>query len=422
MSTDGDNEHPILASLAQAIKRWLERSDSRPLAHWVGRELDSEGVPVRLLIPEWHECLKLLAEVKRRRRPWPEGCEGRITGLILASLRFSRPDGGPATHSGQPDGGGTTARTWGEWASWCRGTGIARVLGWWFPGGRREHAPPPLPAWASRDRVLAILRADWLVTGDFVALDHRNGRIPCRFELFGTGRAWLGPDWSWGNGARPATNPRLRQWITGPAADLIEWSDRALETRVTRTALLLRGRRLALVSVLAESSAPAGLSAPVRWAVQREIAAAPLEKTRGLILTADGAQGSAQVIPLGLPCLAYPTDRGWLKHEGGELVLSQAPGAGSRRLWLPLLVSWDPARRRKSVHWRILTVSERSRAVRSDRAFAARVSWGRNETYVVYRSLGPAAPRAFLGHQTSARFLFGEFTTDGTVTPLLTVD
>ena len=50
------------------------------------------------------------------------------------------------------------------------------------------------------------------------------------------------------------------------------------------------------------------------------------------------------------------------------------------------------------------------------------MSWGRDETYVVYRSLGPPARRAFLGHQTAARFLIGEFDTDGDLKPILTVE
>jgi len=55
-------------------------------------------------------------------------------------------------------------------------------------------------------------------------------------------------------------------------------------------------------------------------------------------------------------------------------------------------------------------------------AFAVRVSWGRDDTLVIYRSLGPSAPRSFLGYQTKARFLLGRFTNEGNVEPLLSVD
>ena len=89
---------------------------------------------------------------------------------------------------------------------------------------------------------------------------------------------------------------------------------------------------------------------------------------------------------------------------------------------MPLLVSWDGLRHRKRLSWRVLTVSEDAKICPPDLAFAVRVSWGRDETYVIYRSLGPPALRAFLGHQTRARFLIGQFTDEGTVEPLVSVD
>jgi hypothetical protein len=57
-----------------------------------------------------------------------------------------------------------------------------------------------------------------------------------------------------------------------------------------------------------------------------------------------------------------------------------------------------------------------------DEAFAVRVSWGRDDTLVIYRSLRPPGRRAFLGHLTSSRFLVGKFTTEGSVEPILCVD
>ena len=150
------------------------------------------------------------------------------------------------------------------------------------------------------------------------------------------------------------------------------------------------------------------------------VVAGPVKESRALALAEPGRRGAAQVLPIALPCLPYPTDRGSFPATEGALSLRQAPAG--RRCWLPLLVSWDPERHRKPPNWRILTVSEKSRAVGADRAVAVRVSWGRDETYVIYRSLGPPAPRAFLGHQTAARFLVAEFDSDGDFKPIFTVE
>jgi hypothetical protein len=89
---------------------------------------------------------------------------------------------------------------------------------------------------------------------------------------------------------------------------------------------------------------------------------------------------------------------------------------------MPILVSWDAVRNRKPVQWRVLTVSEKSRVCPPNVAFAARARWGRGETLVVYRSLASPGLRAFLGHQTRARFLIGSFSTDGEVTPLVSLE
>jgi hypothetical protein len=60
--------------------------------------------------------------------------------------------------------------------------------------------------------------------------------------------------------------------------------------------------------------------------------------------------------------------------------------------------------------------------VPDEKAVAIRVSWGRDEHLVIYRSLVKPATRAFLGHQTTARFLVGLFNKEGEVAPLLRVD
>ena len=147
---------------------------------------------------------------------------------------------------------------------------------------------------------------------------------------------------------------------------------------------------------------------------------APIDNCRGVTLKPPSGRGMAQVLPIGLPSLPYVTERGAFDAHADRLVLKQA--SAGRRSWLPLLVSWDAKRHRNAVHWRVLSVSEKSQNVPPERAFAARVSWGKNETYIIYRSLAKPAPRAFLGHQTTARFLVGRFNREGVVEPILTVD
>lgn len=420
-------ENPVqrtLENLAQAVRSWVEKGEEGSLKRWLGRELDADGVPTRLASSEWPRCLEILAAARRDRGEWSAGCAKAITGLVQATLRFSRPDGSPAMHAG-PDDGSPPVWNSPDWARWYRGTGIARVLGWWSGAKTRgsESAPPPLPTWSAPDRVLGMLRPDWMPGGDFLAVDHRDAGSPCRLELFGGGRTRLGPVWGevTSDQGAPPSRPRPSRWITGPAADLIEWTYRVGTVRITRSALLLRGKRLALLSILVERGRTDGEVAPtLRLSLPPNVAAGSLKESRALALTEAGRRGAAQALPIALPCRPYHTDRGSLRSAGGELILSQA--FVGRRCWLPMLVSWDPERHRKAPDWRVLTVSERSRPVPPERAFAARVSWGRDETYVIYRSLGPPGRRAFLGHQTAARFLVAEFDEDGDFKAILTVE
>jgi len=419
MNEDETDGQKIVGRLTQSLREWVCQGNEQPLTRWLDRELDSEGVPIRLAIPEWHECLRVLATARKQRREWPETWEEPITRLIQTTLRFSRPDGSAATDFATSGGASAPTTKSRESKPEHSSKRVDRSDGGWLSQRKGEHPPGALAAWASTDRVLAVLRADGLATADFLAIDHRHARSDCRIELFGAGRSWLGPSWTIDGEAGTTPRPRPQAWISISAAALAEWSSRAGAMRLTRSTVLLRARRLALLAVLVEKSSNLSQSLEVRVSLPPAVTAVPDKDSRAFLLTEPKKRGSALVLPIGLPCVAYATDRGKFQTEGDALVLNQTPMG--RRSWLPLLVSWDSVRNRRDVNWRILTVSERSQIVSPDRAFAARVSWGRHETYVIYRSLGPPAIRAFLGHQTRARFLVGLFTPEATVEPILEV-
>src|SRR5262249_5090489 len=153
-------------------------------------------------------------------------------------------------------------------------------------------------------------------------------------------------------------------------AQIAEWSYRVGPARVTQSILLLASRRIALLSALVEGRPPLSRCQSIRLALPPSIQAAPLRGCRGFPLIGSSGRDSAQVIPIALPSLPYETERGSLLTESDRLVLSQTPTG--RRCWLPLLISWDSSRNRRSTSWRVLTVTERSKAVPPGRAFAAR--------------------------------------------------
>jgi hypothetical protein len=413
------------SSIESAIRSWIERGAVGPLERWLARELDLSGVPVRMPIPDWTALLIELARARTARPGWPERCDERIVQFFEALLRFSRPTGIAATTEPETRERTELREAFHAWATVGSGTGAARVVSMWFPRrGIEESSPPPLPAWSSDKHPLAILRAEWLKSGDFLAVDHRLPGLSTRFELFGGGKPWLGPDWLLSiDGGSAASRPKLLAWSTSSKADLLEWTFRAGAARITRTALLLRGRRLALLADQVDFPASdGGDDRPIslKLAYDLGIGIEGDEETRTLMLRRTSDRASARAYPLGLPCLPYKTDKGSFHAGDGRLVLTQA--RMNRRIWLPILLSWDAARNRKPVQWRALTVSERSKVCPPGVAFAVRTRWGQDESVVIYRSLAKPGLRAFLGHQTRARFLVGTFSADGVLKPLVSLE
>ncbi|MBV8487655.1 MAG: hypothetical protein JO161_05205 [Planctomycetaceae bacterium] len=216
--------------------------------------------------------------------------------------------------------------------------------------------------------------------------------------------------------------PSLAKWISSSVADLAEWSFRLGDVQITRTALMLRGQKTALLSDQIDGRRMLSETVSVSYSLPPDVVAKPLADCRGMLLWRPETKAVALALPLALPALPYTTERGQfgVAVAGGALEYRVTPQG--RRCWLPLFVTWDARRRRKCVSWRVLTVAENARICGPDRAFAARLSWGKDDTLVVYRSLGPSALRSFLGHQTRARFLLGKFTSEGVVEPLVSID
>ncbi|MFO0960256.1 MAG: hypothetical protein U0800_22920 [Isosphaeraceae bacterium] len=410
MTSPESSPSTLPAALLRTLDRWLDDGPDGPLVRLLGRALDEDGVPREWPVEDWWPVLECLERARKARRsPWPEPLLAVLERFFLAALRFSRHGGASPFGTGPAEDRSALLKSWAKQVS---DPTLAAVVDRWFP--RRGAGPgiPALPAYASVERPLAVLRPDWNAHGDLLAIDHRRPE-GCRFSVIGRGQAWLGPGWEGsqsevGSGPRP----RPRGWQTGAYADFYEWSFASPGGRKERTAVLLRGRGMALIAE------QAGAEAAFRVGIPPGVKARPVEGSRGLILSPSRG-GSARLWPIGLS--AMPSAGEGFGIDGGSI--SYTKRFEGRRGWLPMLISWDADRNRRPAHWRPLTVTEDRKVCRDDRAVAWRVSWGREETLVVYRSLGRPASRCFLGHQTKGgtRFLMAEFDDDGDFRPLLTV-
>lgn len=403
-----EGEAAVPEGLEHAAAAWERDGREAALKRWLLREVAPEKLPPRLEVAGWWPILERI-ETARRRRPgaWPIALDALIEPLVRNALRFSRPDGS-SVFTAEGPGPGRSGLIH-ELASRLADPGLQTVAEWWFPRRAsrpaRRPAPPPLPALALPPLPLALLRADWKDRGDLLAIDQR-GDGDGRLELIGAGRRWLGPRWATATRAGAA---RLVHWTTGPSADVAEWSYRVGSETVTRTAVLLRGRQMALIAEGHSGSDPLRTRS-------LELSLAPgvtIEPSSpgGAGRLIGPARGTAEVIAPG--------------HDvalGSAGMLRVAGTTGARRSWLPLVVSWDPARTRRGAIWRTLTVTQRTKRCAPDVAVAARVAWGNSrDSLLIYRSLARPALRCFLGHSTTARFLVAVFTTDGEVQPLVSI-
>lgn len=401
-------------TLEDACEVWEAGRDEGPLRRWLAAELDHDGSPKRLAVEEWGPCLARLGRAARSRRAWSGWVTRRVGGLFMWRVHASRPDGSPVFGPPGRDRGRAAALI--DAAALATDPALASVVSRWFPASLppRRRPAPPLPAISDDDRVLAMLRPDWNARGDWLAVDHRAPGDSTRFELTADGRPWLLGSWRTEGLDAPEALPRPSSWTTGPHADALEWTYRAGPVKVTRTAVLLRYRKLALLAQQEEGTS-LGPTSTLRASLADGVSASRGDALRSWTLARP--RGAARLVPLALPARPYPTDRGSFAVEGRDAVLRQ-PSTAPRR-WLPLVVSWG----RPPTGWRTLTVTEKSQICPPEVAFGARISWGvGQEGLLIYRSLGRPALRAVLGHQTKARFLIGRFTTDGEVEPLLTIE
>jgi hypothetical protein len=421
MASSVGSEGPGEAGLATALARWSAGGDEGALARLLDRELAPSGLPRAWPVGSWWGHLAAIDAAATARGGWTDGVAARVEGLLRSALRFSRPGGGalfaPAGTATADAGAALGHRL----AAAMSDPGLATVASRWWPrpGGRPPRVPaaPPLPSCALEGRPLAVLRADWNRDGDLLAIDDRDPAGPCRLHLIGGGRDLLGYTWTGLPDGPPGGESTVRRWSSHHHADHLEWSWAVPGEAVprVRTAALLRGRKLALLGEEAHGEAPAGFAlgrAPVAGAgaaAEADGAAVRLgTASRSFGAVVSLAFDAAGTGPLGLD----------VTPDAVRLV---APSAGGRT-WRAALVSWEAIRNRKPRTVRRLTITEDRRICPPDRAVAFRVRWGQDDSLLIYRSLNGRAPRAVLGHQTTARFLVGLVSTDGSLATLLTVE
>src|SRR5258708_13073927 len=67
-----------LMPLQTAVARWIDQGQSAPIARWLEKELDADGVPRSLPVPSWLDALRLLLHAAQ---PPPDGTPHPLPAL-----------------------------------------------------------------------------------------------------------------------------------------------------------------------------------------------------------------------------------------------------------------------------------------------------------------------------------------------------
>ena len=157
-------------------------------------EWDHDGLPTTRPVADWPSLLQRIASgAEWAKKTNDADCADRLRAFARHCLRFARPDGTPMfTEDSQ-----AFLDPLRSWAELVDDRGIQTLLDRLRPpkGRAPTIAPPPLPAFASEKRALAILRPDWAPRGDWIAVDQRRADTPCLVELRGGGEHWIGAHW-----------------------------------------------------------------------------------------------------------------------------------------------------------------------------------------------------------------------------------
>jgi len=268
----------------------------------------------------------------------------------------------------------------------------------------------------------ALLRSDWSVEADSVAVAHHR-RFP-QLDVMAAGKPLIHGDWTLDLRLGDAVVEMAEEWScvcwqSDPDADYIELQMCGPgKMRVERIIMLSRKERFLL---LADS-----ISGVQQERIEYR---ATLPLAEDILVRLDTPTREAQLTMKGLKVRAFPLavvqDRILsTPHEfsatNKKLTLQQvAHGEG---LFAPLVFDWHPDRTRADAAWRSLTVTEDGRVVPPDIAAGHRLKLGELQL-LVFRSLKTTGEsRAVLGHHTNNETVIAHFDKKGNVHPILLVE
>ena len=90
--------------------------------------------------------------------------------------------------------------------------------------------------------------------------------------------------------------------------------------------------------------------------------------------------------------------------------------------YAPLVIDWNPDRKRSNAEWRTLTVAEQGRVLKSIDASGYRLRIADHQLLIYHSLTKSGEMRSVLGHHTASETVIGKLDESGVVEPILLVE
>ncbi|WP_397570558.1 hypothetical protein [Schlesneria sp. T3-172] len=437
----------------------LTKSGRKQLSKELVERTDTDGTPHADIISRlslWLAPLirSTLASERFGVTLWSDDQRQLLGNVVDRAIVLCRPDGRGALANGL----GLDSLPVVSAAAGLFGLSLVHSTGAYLQAVQRAIAGKPqkrsrseiatMPSSQSDWARFAVLRSDWSVNADSVAITHHRS-LP-QLDVTALGRPFIHGDWALKLKIGDADIELADEWScvcwqSDPDADFIELQMSGPgRLSVERLVMLSRKERFLFIAdsvsgipILNSGSRgrPAGSDirlpgnrtpAGTRQRIEYE---SRLPLCEGMVATCagptregkiSGSRFKARVFPLGIPqdrVLSTPHE---FSVEGNDLVLKHvAEGEG---LFAPLLFVWHPERTRVDATWRTLTVTEDGRVVGPDAGVGYRLKLGDFQLMISRNLKKTGYARACLGHHTFNETVVGKFDSNGDIEPILMVE
>jgi len=287
--------------------------------------------------------------------------------------------------------------------------------------GRKQIRSPRIPAVQSDWARLAILRSQWAIDADQVAITHHETHP--KLHLACLGHSIISGDWKLqirlqGRTLHGDQDWSCVCWNSDGDVDYMELQATYGDAvRVDRQIMLSRKQHFLILADSVQGPTGQRLKYTSRLPLVPDTECSSDTDTRECQLRTAGAR--VRVFPLGLPQDRLYSADGELTANGEVLELSHT---GQHGLYAPLVLNWNPDQRMARPTWRPLTTTQSRQILGPADSAAYRIQLD-SQQWLLYRRIQASQQlQTVLGLHTGHETVIAEISRRGQIKPLLQVE